>query len=240
MEIGVENTTFYAIDKTPYERWIGEGVLDNNYPHVIIQRLIKITDGEENRLITFNSRIASTPDELRNAWSVFSMTDGLYYYQKLLIPVEGHTTPSNDFIWYNTDEEKVVYQDSDSGKVFIFDPNEDFDDIYEIVRKESLDNCFYFDDYTFTIYSLVECYILSERSRINAYLQNNCKASCNSNDDLGVKTDILLAAVTVLTMLIEKKDYFEALRIFNGLSSCHNLCSNFYEDSINKCGCGTA
>lgn len=239
MEIGVENTTFQAVDKTPYERWISDGVLDNDNPHVILQRLIKIKTGDDNSLVSINTKIGTSPDELRDIWLVEDMLDGLYYYQKILIPLDDHTTPSNNTVWYDKEEDKVIYLDTDENVSNTLDPYNDFDDIYEIIRKETPDNCFYFDDYTFTIYSLVECYILSEREKINNYLQNNCKASCSPDTDLEIKVNILLAAITVLNMLIEKKDYFEALRILNGLSSCSNLCSNFYDDKINKCGCGT-
>lgn len=239
MEIGVENTTFQTIDKTPYERWISDGLLDNNNPHVIIQRLIKIKTGDDNGLVSINKTICTSPDELRDIWLVENIKDGLYYYQKVLIPLSEHTTQSNNIVWYDPTEEKVVYLDTDEDISKMLDPINDFDDIYEIIRKEAPDNCFYFDDYIFTIYSLVECYILSEREKINNYLQNNCKATCSPDTDLEIKVNILLAAITVLNMLIEKRDFFEALRIFNGINSCGNLCSNFYSDNINKCGCGT-
>ena len=65
MEIGVENTTFQAIDKTPYERWINDGILDSD--HVVLQRLcyMKDTDSSEIRDYLFSE--ANTTDQLRNS-----------------------------------------------------------------------------------------------------------------------------------------------------------------------------
>jgi hypothetical protein len=88
------------------------------------------------------------------------------------------------------------------------------------------------------MYDVVECYVLTERERINNYLKNNCRGNCsNSTDDLDVRSDILLAAVMVLKNLIEKGDFFEAQRILNGLNTCGNLCKK-YSNSLKGCGCG--
>ena len=46
-----------------------------------------------------------------------------------------------------------------------------------------------------------------------------------------------MAAVTVLTHLIQKRQFVEAYRLLNGLRTCDNLCQEFTED-IKGCGCG--
>lgn len=242
MEIGVVNTTFQTIDQSPYERWINDGIFDNEQSHVILQRLIAIKDGEDNTTIASKLSIASTLDELRNPWEVEGLVNGLYYYQKLLIPTQGHVTSANEFIYYNTEDETVYFVDSDepsNNQSFENPLSEDsFDEIYELVRT-GLNNCFYFDDYTFTMYSLVECYVLNERERINNYLKNNCSGNCEDSKELEVKADILLAAITVINNLMEKGDFFEAQRILNGLNTCGHLCKRFSK-TLNGCGCGRA
>ena len=239
MEIGVINTTFQAVDNTPYERWINEGYLDSENSHVVLHRLISIKDGEDNKTIDSKLKVASTLDELRNPFEV-EVSNGLYYYQKLIIPTQDHVTTANERLYYNTDDSKLYYVDIDTpdnnftiSNIFGF-----FDDIYDLVRKGALDNCFYFDDYTLTIYSLIECYVATEQERINNYLRNNCQAGCNGYSDLEARAGILLAAIKVMENLIEKEDYFEAQRILNGLNTCNGLCKK-YTNVLKGCGCGT-
>lgn len=237
MEIGVENTTFQAVDKSPYERWINDGHLDGLHTHVKIQRLISMSDVEDNTLIDSDLVIASTVEELRNMWEVNKLKNGLYYYQKLLLPTQGHITAANDILWYEVDSGKVFYYNNDTKETSSYDPIEDFDDIYSLVRKKYPDNCFYFDDYVFTIAALVRCYILTERDRINNYLKNNCRV-CSTNSDLQQRADILLAAIMVVNDLLEKEDFFEAQRILDRLDTCGSLCKDYIDQGINICGCG--
>ena len=239
MEIGMENTTFEAIDNSPYERWINDGQLDSGHSHAILQRLVAVVDGENNTLFATSCEIATTVDELRNPWEVQNIHNGLYYYQKLLLPTVSHAVDSNEILWYDLDHGVVKYYDEDSGEESTYNLWSDFDDIYEIVRKEYPDNCFYFDDYSFSIYSLVECYVLTEKDRISAYLSNNCKNNCETYKEIDYKSDILLAAINVLNDLMEKGDFFEAQRILNGLNTCGNLCKN-YGQTLKGCGCGGA
>jgi hypothetical protein len=46
-----------------------------------------------------------------------------------------------------------------------------------------------------------------------------------------------MAAVTVLTYLISKRQFVEAYRLLNGLRTCNSLCKDFVDD-IKGCGCG--
>lgn len=97
MEIGMENRKFIAIDKSPYERWINDGNLDGNNSHLILQRLLSIKD-DNNNLVHNSSALVTTVNELKNPFEVDGLTNGLYYYQKLIIPTVGHTTNANDIL----------------------------------------------------------------------------------------------------------------------------------------------
>lgn len=229
MEIGFVNTDFQAIDRTPYERW--EDV-DNE--HVILQRLI---DSEGSIIDSVKISIAHNADELRNPFIKSGIDLGLFYYQKLIIPSEDHAGSGIEKVYYDSDG-IIHFVDIDEGIDTELNPTTQYDDIYDLIRKYAPENCFYFDDYAFSIYALVECYVLMEKERIDNYLKNNCRVSCSDNAlELNNKVDILLAAVTVLRNLIEKKDFFEAQRILNGLNTCNGLCKK-YSNSINGCGCG--
>lgn len=231
MEIGFVNNTFQAIDKTPYERWINDGYLDNSHDHMILHRFTRIKDVDNYEdVVTF--KISNNIEEFRNPFEKVDVTLGLYYYQKILIPSWEHTTSANETLYYDSNN-IIHFTDTDSGIDERYNPINDFEEIYEILRSKHPDNCFYFDDYAFTIYDLIECYILTQREIINDYLNNKCKKPCNSNDD---KADFLMAAVTVIKALIDKQDFFEALRIVNGLQTCNGLCKK-YRKSLKECGC---
>lgn len=237
MEIGMENRKFVAIDKSPYERWINDGNLDDNHSHLVLQRLLSIKD-DDATLIYNNNTLATTVNELKDPFEFDNLTNGLYYYQKLLIPTVDHVTNSSITLWYDTNTTKIYYYNGDDNHTEVYDIWEDFDDVYSLVRKEYPDNCFYFDDYSFTIYDLIECYVLTVREILNNYLKNNCKELCENNSNLSTKADLLLAAIMIINHLIEKGDFFEAQRILNGLMTCGNLCDKFRMSDLNNCGCG--
>lgn len=176
---------------------------------------------------------------MRNPFVVEDIVNGLYYYQKLILPTEDHVTSANEKIYYDTTDDKVHYVDVDApeNNFEVSDIIGNFDELYELIRKGGLDNCFFFDDYTFTMYSLVECYVATEKERIANYLRNNCQGGCNGYSDIEYRADILLAAIKVIENLIEKGDFFEAQRILNGLNTCNGLC-NKYKNTIKGCGCG--
>ena len=239
MEVGFVNSEFQAIDKTPYERWINDGYLDNSHEHIVLQRLLKITDGDEPIPVdSISVKVTNDIDELRDAFIRPDLTNGLYYYQKMLIPSEEHITQTNEKLYFDS-ENMIHYVDSDSDEHLILNPTSNFSEIYDILREKYPDNCFYFDDYSFTIYSLIECYVLLERERINDYLKNNCKENCKKGNEDSLKADILLAAIMVIKDLMDKEDYFEAQRILNGLNTCKGLCSKFVK-TLKGCGCGGA
>lgn len=240
MEIGIVNTSFQAIDRTPYERWINDGHFDNDHSHAVLQRLLIVKDGDDNQVKDKKLVVADTIEKLRNPWEVKNITNGLYYYQKMVLPTIDHITNANETLWYDEAYNKVFYFDYDSQVSVEFDPWNDFDEIYSILRKEYPDNCFYFDDYTFSIYGLVECYVMTERERINNYLRNNCQGNCSKGiNDIDARADILLAAIMVLKDLMKKGEFFEAQRILNGLNTCGNLCKK-YMNNLKGCGCGGA
>ncbi len=237
MEVGFVNSEFQAIDNSPYERWINDGSLDNNHEHLVLQRLLQVVDGDDPTLVgTVSIKATNNVSELRDSFIRPDLTNGLYYYQKMLIPSEDHVSESNERLYFDSNN-NIHYVDEDASIHLIYNPTNEFEEIYDILREKYPDNCFYFDDYSFTIYTLVECYILTEREIINNYLKNHCRANCKQNDDLSLKADILLAAINVINNLIEKQDFFEAQRILNGLNTCNGLCSKFAKN-LKGCGCG--
>lgn len=236
IEINIDKNTFQAIDNSPYERWIEDGDFDNNHGHLIINRLVAVKDGEDNDTKAFSKKIGNTLEDFKNPFEVQDVYNGLYYYQKLLIPSYEHTPSTSNIRLFYTNENTVTY--FDGFESHDYNITSQFDDIYDIIRTDHPDNCFYFDDYSFNIYSLMECYLLTERERLNSYLSNNCGKGCKTSFNLEQQADLLLAAIVVINDLLEKGEFFEAQRVLNALDTCGNLCPKNSSNSINTCGCG--
>ena len=240
MEIGVNSDgELEVIDQTPYERWINDGDFDSEHNHVVLERIVK-ADGDDDPW-TYCIQLLSdnlTPEQLRHSATYDLNGDGLYHYQKLIIPkyYEG-IEETNNYLYYDSRVSKVVYIDQDSGIDEAWDVCNDYDDIYNTVVDEAIDNCFHFDEDLFSMYDLVKCYVYIERERIQNYIKNHCFEGCKQYSDLDDKAGILLAAVTVIKNLIDEEDYFEAQRILNGLNTCGGLCGQ-YLNKLKGCGCG--
>lgn len=233
--LNIENTTFTAVDESPYANWINNGTFDNNHDHLIVHRLTFIGN-DKNTLKDISITSSNNIEDFSNTYTVDEISNGLYYYQKLLIPTESHNTNANETLWYDENDKLVYYYDLDAGSVTTYDIESNFDEIYELVTSNTPMNCFYFGEYSITIYGLIECYVLLAEDRINNFLRNNCKQNCDAPCS-DYKLDILLAAILVLNYLISKGEYFEAQRILNNLNTCGSLCSEYITD-LKGCGCG--
>ena len=233
--LNIENTTFTAVDTSPYDRWINDGIFDNEHTHLIVHRLIAIKD-DNNSVVDTQMINSNNIEDFTNPYTVENISNGLYYYQKLLIPTESHESNANETLWYDENNDLVYYYDSDEGVITTYNLNSDFDDIYDLIANKTPINCFYFGEYSITIYGLIECYVLLAEDRINGFLRNNCKQNCDEPCS-DYKVDILLAAILVLNNLIAKGEYFEAHRILNNLNTCGSLCSEYITE-LKGCGCG--
>ena len=238
ISLNIDETTFQAIDSSPYERWIHDGHFDEDHEHFVIHRLVNITN-DENELVKLSQSVVSTVDEIRETWEAANVTNGLYYYQKLILPIQGHPTNANEILWYDTTSESVIFYDVDVEEETRYDVSDDFDEIYDLAVSKTPDNCFYFDDYSFTTRRLVECYLILEKERIDSYIKNNCRGNCSPDKYLDSKIDLLLGAIMVINDLIDKGEFFEAQRILSMLDTCGSLCGD-YEVSLKRCGCGKA
>lgn len=237
IEIGINNDgDLEVIDQTPYERWIVDSEFDAD--HQVLERIILNNGDDDPEIVAFSNIHGETPEELRHSTTYDVPGNGLYHYQKLVIPTYAHSeTHANENLYYRN--RSVYYIDHDSGITKVWSNLEqDFDEIYEVVTEERLNNCFHFDEDSFSMYNLVECYALVEKQRLQNYIKNKCSKGCNDSGDLDIKADILLAALMVVRHLVENGDFFEAQRIINGLNTCGNLCEDV-KDKLKGCGCGT-
>ena len=231
--LAINKNVFTATDNTDYASLINEGLFDNSHDHAILDRLIAIVDGDHNTVYHNNVMVTSDLDVIKTPWTKESVSDGLYYFQRLVLA----TTGSN--IYYNENMGKVCKYDSLTQETTIYDPWDDYDDIFELIEQNNFDNSFYFGDYSFSMEDLIKCWLLTEKERIQLYLKNNCSGGCGGFDELDYKADILMSAVLVIQDLLVKGDYFEAQRILNGLDTCGDGLCKKYKSDLTGCGCGT-
>ena len=228
MEIGIDDSgDLYVVDNSPYERWIVESNMDVD--HYIYERVLEYSEDDE-KLIVIAQNISEKVESIEQlrADKTFTLPqDGLYHYQKLIIPDASHSGTVD--CW---SDGKDIYL-RDNGEIRIID----FTIAMDVIDDVQTGNAFWFDDYVFSIYNLIKCYVLTEKQRIANWLKNNCKADCNTISEINTNADILMAAVTVLTYLIGKGQFVEAYRLLNGLRTCNGLCKDFVDD-IKGCGCG--
>ena len=235
LEIGIEdNNTFVAIDRSPYERWSDEGHISTD-PHYVFQALYSVEDGDISDDAIAREIILMTEDfENIRTWKVEEINDGLYYYHRFILPDEDHNNNSNEALWYDVEEDKIMFRDKDSEETEVIT---DWSEAYDIIIRCKPSNCFHFDDYSFSIFGLVECYVNIEHDLLTDILKNGCAKDCKANSELEFRADLLLAAINVIRDLMEKEDFFEAQRILSSLDTCGGLCKN-YNKKLNPCGCG--
>lgn len=239
MEIGInDNGNLYVVDNSPYERWIEE--YEEDIDHVVFERVLKITtDDLDYEVVDEISNPATSINELRADKEFELPEDNYYRYQKMIIPTVEHRGDSTCYARQIT--VTMNGKDQIDYAIYILEndiPRQvDFTEAFDYVNNVNTGNAFWFDDDIFSIYNLIKCYILTEKERLADWLKNNCKANCDKLSLVNTNADMLMAAVTVLTYLISKRQFLEAFRLLNGLSTCGTLCKDF-RNNIKGCGCG--
>lgn len=214
IEIGIDDNGYLApIDRTPYERWEE----DITY-HAVIERVLD-SNGE---VVEARSKIMQHERDYENMrlTDPYKLpSDGLFTYQKILVPTIGHENGSSCYY--------------DDGSFYINGSEVEFDELWN--NKSDLSNVFWFDDDIFTIYNLVKCYVLTEKDRLDKVFKNGCKLDCSNNSN-AANADFLASAIFVLNYLIDLSRFGEAQSILERLNTCNGICKDF-RDSLNGCGC---
>lgn len=231
-----------VIDSSEYTTWIEDGIFDEQ--HIVYDRVLSYT--AEPEVIKSRMWLAESPEALQNNDNdeIDLPGDGWYRYERILIPVDGHDGESDLYATY-TIEDADAEEDEDKYKVVIWEKDGTgtpveitVEDAFDELLEDRTDgNTFYYAEDIFSIFDLIKCYVLTEKQRIINWLKNNCRSNCNEVSTINSNARLLLAAVNVLTYLIGKREFAEAQRILNGLSTCGSLCKNF-DNRLKGCGCG--
>ena len=158
-------------------------------------------------------------DRLRTEEPLDLKNDGYFVYQKLIVPTEGHAG-----------ENEYYYKD---GQLYLNGTKVTFDEVWD--NKGHTNNIFWFDDKLFTIYNLVECFVLTERDRLNELFKNGCRLGCDTSYN-ALNADFLAIVLFVLKHYIDIGEYTEAHRLLSKLETCNGLCKRV-KKQLKGCGC---
>lgn len=205
-----KNGNLLPIDHTVYDEDI--------YDHILIDRLLD----EHSNLVHMRTTIILNEDDYHLLTDIESFeipSDGLYTFQRLYVPLKGHAGDS----YYFDDGE---FYDANDNVVCI-------EDVWEN-KSESM-NIFWFDDLFFSIYNLIECFILQQKERLNEFFRNGCDSDCSKSWDSS-NVDLLAAIIFVLEHYIHKRAFYEAQALLNKIETCNGLCKNV-RNKLKGCGC---
>lgn len=215
IEIGIDSDGNLApVDNTPYER-----LETDIYEHVSIERVL---DSDENIIESRTKEMTHNRDYefLRYTEPYELPSDGLYVYQKLIVPMQSHAGEAdyyyNDGDLYNTAGEAVT-----------------FDDVWE--NKADAGNLFWFDDQVFSIFNLIECFVLTQHDRLNEVFKNGCRIGCTDSSK-ALNADFLAAVIFVLNHYVNNRDFYKAQQLLSKLETCNGLCKHV-RNQIKGCGC---
>lgn len=191
-------------------------------------------------------------DESTRVPTTFKLnSDGKYTYYKLIIPTLEmfhciSTIDSGDT--FEIDDSWAV-----SGKIFYYNGNfyyseKDLQTAAEINSCEQITNFnilwnqkdsqgfFFFEKCIFSIWNLEKCLLSLQRKIIE-----NCHTNkCVTDIDIKYRRDFILDSVFVLKYMMSLRQYEEAQRILDNLSSCDGfgLCEDESRNISSGCGCG--
>lgn len=187
--------------------------------------------------------------------------DGIYSYNKFLIPKLEQLEISNKSGYYNISNEVFYYNDKIylgpiNGKTeynvneaisvstvstyssYINNETRNIDILDYITTDNKGSQTFFAEQKLFSICKLQKC-LISLQKRM---LLNNARLcsfeKCSIDQMLKERCDFLLCVIYTLNYLICNQNYAEAQRIIDNLSTCENICADELNTNYNGCGCG--
>lgn len=149
------------------------------------------------------------------------MKDGCWQYHKYMIPV-------NNACEQNCDSIYAIYTDS---KVTFYENDKEISNITEYLRDlkdaETNSNVYYCRKNVFSICKLTKCFVNLQHKIMEKTFSYNCV----DINELRNSRDFLLCSIHVLDYLKDIKQFVEAQRILDGLTSCLQICES------NSCNC---
>ena len=166
--------------------------------------------------------------------------DGWYKIQHILLPTKD---------WFNEQLEKgnqsllsmydTVYY-SDGNKVYKYiNGKSTVVDLLELIERNPEDTTMYrYTEEYVSICFLRKCYINLCQQIFNSRAFDKCWNKNKIDSELIFKRDLVWMAINVINYMIEFRQYAEAERLIERLTSCNGLCQSAYSTYNKSIGCG--
>lgn len=246
------NCQLVAIDNSEYASW-GTDISD----HVMLEFLVYNTDSTPLASTIRLNKIRHRRDYYLNRFSANFILekDGTYAYYKLVIPkLEHYISKTIDGInYYTIDNEDFFYEGH-----FYQGPRNTTGEVVERTLEECLgvakqvDNyldlynnkgsqTFFYKQMVFSVCKLQKCLVSLQRKMLSDNIPACNFESCNNDQVLKNKCDFLLSALYVFDYLKDIRNFTEAQRLLENLSTCTSICEEeLWDSNYNNCGCGNS
>ena len=255
-----------AIDNTSYLNLVtseGDNIEDIT-DHVSLEFLVYSDETHPaDKTVVFKEYNHRREEYNQNITTINFPKDGTYTYYKFIIPRLEHLVKSDsEQLTYNTIKmlDQTFYWDghfyigkkdlSVSGDNIgtIISDNIDtilseeysyqitnFLEIWESIQQGKSTQTFSYQKIIFSVCKLQNCLVNLQRKILDN--PKNC-LECDLNASIRYRRDFLLSSLYVFDYLKDRKNYDEAQRILDNLSSCTDICGEDL-DFNNDCGCGS-
>lgn len=175
--------------------------------------------------------------------------DGTYIYHKMIIPtLELFQSDSNLYsnlyqqLYFEGD--KLYFSKLEDNNIYSYDDVKNnreeitnYLTAYNIINNNQASQSLYCPaKYLFSICKLQRCLVSLQKKLI----MNSCSFDiCDRDKTLRNRRDFLLSAVYVFDYLKDIKNFTEAQRLLDNLSTCNNICEEDLTNSFNDCNCGS-
>lgn len=244
------NCELIAVDTSDYDQ------LENELPQYVMLEFLSYNEEDSHlpKSVRLKKEINNREYYSDEFSSHFNLDiDGTYYYYKLVIPTLDSFKISNDN-YENLYNELFFYKDdiyisevqsseicslsevlSQSRKIT------NYLEAYQLIQNEYGSRTFYCPkEIVFSVCKLQRCLVSLQEKLL---FSGSCACSynkCNTDNELRDRRDFLLSALYVFDYLNNIKNFSEAQRILDNLSSCNSICGDELGDNnVNNCGCGS-
>lgn len=229
-----KNCYLIAADKSDYKS-LSEDLVN----HVMLEFISNVKE----EIINYDLHIIHYKNEYLATSLITSFllkNDGTYHYYKLIIPTIEHFNDTSKYLvankcfYYNG---HFYFSNHDLNSIEEVETLVPIEDLFILWSYKDSQSFFWYDENVFSICKLEKCLISLQKKIINMCYTNECI----TDKDLKYKRDFLLDSIFVLNYLISVKNFTEAQRILDNLSSCGNICEDEFNSSLNNdCNCGSS
>ena len=246
-----------AIDNTNYLDIYGENGIEDVINHISLEFLVYA-----NETYPIDSTIVLKEYD-QNITTINFPKDGTYTYYKFMVPKIEHFVKSDleqstyniikildeTFYWngnFYIGKKDLLVSGNDINTIIIDNINtilseeysyqiNNYLEIWESIQQNKSTQTFSYQEIIFSVCKLQNCLVNLQRKILDN--PKNC-LECDLSASIRYRRDFLLSSLYVFDYLKDQKNYDEAQRILDNLSSCIDICGENL-DFNNNCGCGS-